>query len=360
MLNLCQLIYIIYKMKVYERVPFKRFILAFALFGENYGQIILRLKEYGYTASEDCMQRILTEAMNILPPKVKDKVNSNTPISIKEDKKWLEQLDVYDFCDFLMNRKDVDIEKPPYFKWYEHCIWILSNRDILGLVNIFLFNGESPGSISGIISYKYRKKISIDALELYRKIFWDTNSLSAQDVLKSAQWMKDNTLIMKTITTANTQSKGYKDEADDGSSVIPIFQDSNYIKWKIGYKKDIVVPGPNDFLDSVMKDSYFKYQEVMSMTQSIETEEDSGTNMEGAFSSNKVKRRNVEEMKLKQAKGWVDMFTRASGSKKVDIKEDDEVGFFKKMKVMPIDFETEKLAEVNEDMLKDIQADMDV
>lgn len=339
-------------MNTIERVPFRRFVLAFALLGENFGQITVRMRQYGYNASEDCMQEILDSIT--LPPRLKEKVESNVPLSVKDDKVWLEQLGVHSFCDFIMNRKK-NIGRP-YFKWFEDCLWILSGQDTAGLVNIFLFNNEPLDSISNIILFKYKKKISTSALRLYQNIFWDTASLSAKDVLISVKWMKTNTLIVKRIATADMQEGALGEEQTDGSNLSPVFQDSDYVKWKIGYG-EVKIPKPNDFLDSVMKDSYFKYQEAMGMTQSAETQEEAGTNEKlGQFGVTTIKRRNVEEHRIKNMKAWFDLYLKASNNKKAEGDSDDD--FFKNMRELSIDFGDEKLAEVDDEMMNDIKDDL--
>jgi len=172
----------------------------------------------------------------------------------------------------------------------------------------------------------------------------------------SVKWMKTNTLIVKRIATADVNDGALGEEQTDGSNISPVFQDSDYVKWKIGYG-DIKIPKPNDFLDNVMKDSYFKYQEAMNMTQSAETQEENGTNEKlGQFGVTTIRRRNVEEHRIKNMKAWFDLYLKASNNKKAEGGSDDD--FFKKMRELSIDFGDESLVSVDDEIMGDIQEDM--
>jgi hypothetical protein len=196
----------------------------------------------------------------------------------------------------------------------------------------------------------------METLSLYGSLFWDTSAMNAKDAIYFYEPFRRNTMIIRTIR-GGTEFEKVDDPSNDGSDVAVTFHESDYIKWKIGFKK-VTVPGPDAFLDKVMQDSYFKYYEAMNMLQSVEEEVKDGNNDEfGHYDESKKIKRNVEEQRAKSAKAWLDMFLRAKKYKSDGSGEDDMV---KRIKALTIDFVDEKLARIdeNEDMLGDIKKDM--
>ena len=341
-------------------VPFKRFIIAFLVLGESIPVIQNKLKDFGMHIDENEAEKILIELRNILPDSLKEKLNSNIKFddSIDIEKQWMQQLGVYEFCDFALRRKDPDSKKE-YFKWFNDCLWLVGAKDTMSLVNIFMFNKEEYESISAIISFKYRKKIGVESLKRYHDIFWDTDSMNAKEALYFCPIFQKSTLIIRDMRAAGIVIEKYE-SSDDGEDINSLFHDSNYIKWKIGFK-EVEIPGPTDFLEGVMKDSYFKYYESMNMLRSVEEESESGSNDKlGDFESRKVKRRNVEEQRIKMAKGWLEMYSKAHKYKKASAGTSTDEDFFEKMKNLELKFDEEKLMDIeaSPEVYNDIKEDI--
>ena len=322
--------------------------------GKMKADIIANLAKFDFFATEEDLSPALDELYTLLPPIIKDRMDLKEPVI---DIAWLEKLGCLEFIEFMNKRKNPGIEWPDYFKWLNDCLWILANKDLTCLVNIFMFNNEPMDSISDIISFKYKKKIGIEALERYRALFWDMSTLNAKDAMYFYPPFRESVMILKKHISESEDP--LKESSHDGSELTIVFNDSDYIKWKIGYNK-VTVPSTDLFLDQVLKDSYYKYQEVMSMLHSIEESSESGFNDKiGEFSSSKTVRRNVEEHRAKAAKAWMDMFFRAQKYKSPDkAKDSDEV--LGRVKQLLLSFEDEKMVtlEDNKDILDDIKGDM--
>lgn len=342
-----------------SKLPFNKFVITLLLLNQDIATIIEKLKEFGYCASEEEISEVFKELRNILPPALKQEVEARTKFQFtkQEDAQWLEHFGIAEFYDFLV-RKDKDgVEPPPYFKWFRDVIWLHKYKDIMCLVNILIFNQEEFDSISDIIQFKYKKKIAVEALKFHMNIFWDCRLISAKEALYHCIPFRRNGLILRKMRSG-TEVRSLNYDEDDGSDVSFVFHDSNYIKWKIGYK-EIHVPTVKDFLEKVKSDSYFKYYEAMNMTQSIEVEEESGMNDKiGAFESTKTKRRNVEEQRARAAKHWLDLFVKAD--KSIPIEGHKETDFFDKMNKLDLGFDEEKIIDIQEspDILNDIHGDM--
>jgi len=343
-----------------SKVPFKRFVITFLLFNKGVPFIVEKLKSFGYEASDDEIGEIFTELRSTLPSKYRDLIENRGHFMVDDPGhvQWLKQLDIFEFYDFIV-RKDEEKDDPPeYFKWCMDCMWAHGHRDVMTIINILMFNNEPLEDISKIIMFKFRKKISIDALELYRKMFWDTTVITAKEALYYCSPFRKNTLVVRQIR-GGAEITQIDNEANDGSDVPFTFHDSNYVKWKIGYR-DISVPTSRDFLERVKTDSYYRYYESMNMNQSIEIEEEEGTNDKlGDFENTKTKKRNVEEQRAKMSKYWLDIYLKANNALPSEGPQTED--FFEKMKQMDLDFcDEEKIAKIDElpGMLADIKGDM--
>ena len=349
-----------------RRLPFKKFVMAFLVAGESLGSIVDKLKRFELNAEESDLTPVLNELKNSLPQNLKEKIDRREPLSPSDENhaQWLKKLDIFEFYDFAIRRKEEGIERPEYFKWFENCLWILAYKDIMSLINIFLFNNEDPESISAIISFKYKKKIGIEAISCYKDTFWDTGAMTAKDALYYCVPFRNDTLIIRKIRSGTEIWKLNNEDAevsDDGSDVGAIFHDSNYIKWKIGYR-EFDIPKPQDFLQKVMKDSFFKYYESMNMIQSIEAETEVGFNEKlGDHHSTRRRKRNVEEQKAKMAKHWLDLFLKANKYHKDEGGGKTDKDFFEKMRDLTMEFDEEKLMTIDDDenILDDIRKDME-
>jgi len=351
-----------------SKIPFEKFIITFLLFDKSIPYIVEKLNTFGYEIDDSEVSEVFDDLKSLLPKRLKEKLVEGAPFDLEDTQhvQWLKQFDVFEFYDFII-RKDKGIKDPPeYFKWCKDCLWVHANRDIMSLINIFLFNGEEYSSISNIIMFKYKKKIGVDALELYHKMFWQTEFMTAKEALYHCVPFRNNALIIRHLRSGEIEIETYNEEGghnesgmeqNDGSDVSFTFHDSNYIKWKIGYK-DIDVPTTDDFLEKVKTDSFYKYYEAMNMSRSVEIEEENGFNDNGTFDSTKIRKRNVEEQRVKMAKNWFEMYLKADKSKPVSksVKED----FFEKMEQLELRFEEDKIALVEDipGVLDDIKSDI--
>ena len=339
-----------------KHMPFKLMVKTYLFLGESLHGVIERLNKFGFSAKEEDISIVFEEMKSIVSPSICGKLNdkiSIDPYVNEEEKAWLEHDGLFEFFDFVKRRKQNLEAVPQYFKWFNDCLWILSDVEVTTIVNILLFNGDKHETISDLISCKYKKKIGMEALSRYVSIFWNCELSNSKDVLYFYPSFKENALIFK-----SSEVKKF-DSSNDGIDEEVVFNDSNYIKWKIGYKK-IEPPSADDFLEQIKMDSMFKYYEAMHMTKSVEEETEMGSNDKvGAFDSVKTKRRNVEENRIKLAKEWVALYLRAHKAKSpVGITADEDI--FKKMEALEIKFDDEKLALItdNPQLMEDIKNDM--
>lgn len=344
-----------------NRIPFWRFIVTFLLFNKDISYIIEKLRSFGYNITEDAVKGAFSSLRNMLPESLGQVLSERGMFDIKNEShvQWLKHFGVFEYYDFIIRNKDIkDEDTPEYFKWCQDCVWVHQYKDVMTLMNILIFNDEPNDSISKIIMFKYKKKIGVDAIDLYKKMFWDCSSITAKEALYFCIPFQDNALIIRKLRSG-AEIESVDNEAHDGSDVPFNFHDTNYIKWKIGYR-DVSVPTSKDFLERVKQDSYFKYYEAMNMSQSIESEEESGDNDKlGAFNSTKITRKNVEEQRAKISKHWLEIYLKAEGAMpKGDPEKDD---FFEKMNQLELDFEDDEgVARIEDvpDIMSDIKGDI--
>lgn len=340
------------------KIPFKKFIIALLFCGKDINGIVDKLKTFNYYVEAQEVSNIFDEIRAILPESIRDIVNSGNILRVSDEShvEWLNHFGIFEIYDHIV-RSAKNINNPPiYFKWCDDCVWIHANKDVMSIVNIFFYNNEPVDTISDVIFVKYRKKIGIEALNLYQKIFWDTTEMCAKAAMKYCIPFRNNALIIRQFRSGSELELLYN-SSSDGCDLPVHFHNMDYIKWKIGYV--VQPPKPKDFLEKVQTDSMYKFYETMSMTQSVETEEEIGENEMGGFSSTKTKRRNVEEMKANAAKKWLDIYIKAKEHMPDDRSDSDD--FFKKMNQLELEFTdcTEVIANIDDlpDVLGDIAGD---
>lgn len=346
-----------------SRIPFKRFVITFLLFNKGIPYIVEKLKSFGYRVADAEVSEVFDEIRDTVPPSLSSHITAGQLLDLENNThaQWLKHFGVYEFYDFIVNHNEVkgSTEERPYFKWCSDCLWAHSHQDVMSLINIFLYNDEDLEEISKIVMFRYRKKIGVDALELYRSMFWDTEAMTAKEAIHYCAPFRSNTLIVKKLRGGETEVAMPMEDAYDGSDVPFTFHDTNYIKWKIGYR-EFEVPSPTDFMRRIQEDSYFKYYETMNMTQSVEIEEEEGENDKlGDFNSTRKRRRNVEEQRVKIAKYWMDVYLKAHASIPAgDGKKDGD--FFEKMEELELGYEDEKIMSIddNKDIMDEIVGDM--
>ena len=352
-----------------SKIPFEKFIITFLLFSKSIPYIVEKLKTFGYDIDDSEVTEVFADLRTTLPESLSDLLNKEIPFDLtnKHQVQWLKQFDVFELYDYISRKKENLKEPPNYFKWCDDCLWVHCNRDIMSLINIFLFNGEEYESISNIVMFKYKKKIGVDALKIYNKMFWETSTMTSKEALYHCIPFRNNALIIRHLRNGDIEFGNYDKEntlasvgleQNDGCDISFTFHDSSYIKWKIGYK-DVDVPTTDDFLEKVKTDSYYKYYEAMNMTQSVEIEEEDGCNEKiGPFDSKKIKKRNVEEQRAKMAKNWFEMYLKADKSKPVSKSSRED--FFEKMAQLELSFEEDKIALVDDipNLADDIKSDL--
>jgi len=342
-------------------IPFKRFVVAMLLYGHDYAYVLQKLKAFGYFAADEDIDNIYKDMISQMPESLSEKLSKKIKFDMDNDldSQWAKQLGVFEFCDYIQNKKK-DSERKNYFKWFDDCLWIHDHSEAVVLVNIFMFNGEPIESIADILSFRYRKKITADALRKYVEIFWDFEKLSGPDVLHFCRTMRNSSLVIRKMRSGQSIAMACNDESDNGCDVDITMHDNEYLKWKIGYH-DIKIPTANDVMSMVQRDSYFKMKEAMSMLHSIESEEEqSDSDQFGSTTITRKRKRNVEEVRVKAVKQWFDIYIKAS--EKVTDKNVDK-DFFERMDQLELefgDFEGDKIISVDDfkDIADDISGDM--
>ena len=229
--------------------------------------------------------------------------------------------------------------------------------------NDFVSKHLGKSNISSVIQFKYHKKISVDALSLYKSIYWDTSSISSKEAVLSCIPLRNSSYIVKRLEDGSaevTHAASTMPESDNGFVGDISIMDSKYIKWKIGYKEDIKVPTTKSFMEDVKMDSYMKYKEALYMAKSIEASTDNGEGPEGPINVTRIKRKNVESERMRLMKGYLDMFIRAD-EKMPDETTEEEANFFNNLQQVNMRFiDDDKIMDAKEveNLLDDIAGDM--
>jgi len=359
-------LYCIFKVRLIKRgflsLPFEKFIISLLLCNKDVPFIKDKLNTFGYFATDAMIGDVFRELKAILPESISEMVKAKQLLSLQNNThaQWLKTLGVYEIYDYMTGGTKQSDSSPEYYKWCSDCLWVHDHKDVMSIVNIFLFNKEELESISDVISFKYHKKIGVDALEIYKSVFWDCTYVTAKDALLHCVPFRKNALIVNNIRSGHGDIVDLQhEEGNDGSDVSFVFHDINYIKWKIGYKA-IKVPTIKDFLEQVQTDSMYKYYEAMNMLQSVEHEEESGSNEKlGDFSSKHTRYRNVEELRVKNAQAWVNVYLKAQDAMPKGDKNTDKE-FFAKMDDVVLDFEDEKIVAADSvpGLVDDVKGDM--
>jgi len=337
------------------KIPFKKFIITLLFCGKDVNEIVDKLKTFHYKVYPEEVSHIFDDVRAVLPASIIDILDTRGLLRLSEEQhiQWLNHFGVFEVYDHIL-RSAKNVNDPPnYFKWCDDCVWIHTHEDIMSIVNIFLFNDESIETISDVLIVKFKRKVGVDALELYKKIFWDMTEISAKEAMRFCIPFMSNALIIRNFRSGS-EIAIINEASHDGCDVPFHFHDMNYIKWKIGYK--VEPPRPKDFLEKVQTDSMYKYYEAMAMTQSIEIDEETGSNDAGGFDNTKIKRRNVEEMKANAAKKWLDIYVKAKEHMPDDRSDSDD--FFKKMSQLELGFDDCKESIANIDDLPDVMGDI--
>jgi len=331
-------------------IPYKKFIISLLFFSKDVKYISEKIKSFNYHVEDQWIIDIFNEIKAILPPAIVEMLDNK---QIIKDQEWLKHYGIHELSDYFINK-----DKSEYYKWLEDCMWVINNKDIMILMNILLFNNETYESISDIIQFKFKKKLGVDMIGLYQKTFWDCSDMNAKDAFLYCVPFRNSSLIIRELASGETEVECAP--ADNKCDVPVTFHDVNYIKWRIGYKK-IQPVSTKEFLEQVKTDSMYKYYETMHMKQCVESEdEDVNSTIYGNTATERNRYKNVEEVKAKLAKQWVDLYMKAEERVPTGVNENDE--FFERMNQVSLDFldnkESISLIDEHKDILEDIKGDM--
>lgn len=331
-------------------IPYKRFIISLLFFSKDVKYILEKIKSFNYHVEDQWIIDIFNEIKAVLPPAIVEMLDNK---QIVKDPEWLKYYGIYELFDYFINK-----DKSEYCKWFDDCMWVINNKDVMILINILLFNNEPYESISNIIQFKFKKKLGIDMIGLYQKIFWDCTDMNAKDAFLYCIPFRDSSLIIRELTSGETEIE--YPTADNQCDVPVTFHDINYIKWRIGYKK-INPISTKEFLEQVKTDSMYKYYEAMHMNRCAESEDENiDSTLYGHTTTFRNRYKNVEEVKAKLAKQWIDLYMKAEERVPTGVNENDE--FFERMNQVSLEFsdnkETISLIDEHKDILEDIKGDI--
>lgn len=347
-------------------IPFFRYIIALLLLNDNISKIKEQVQKKGFFIQESEIEKIHEAICSIPIKSAKDIISKNTKIDF-ENKNHIDILDhlkVRDYVEYASREYTLFEEPPENTRYILDCMWILSHRDVSMLVNTFLFNEEPDLSIIKILKFKYRKCLLLKSIETYKHLFFDTSKASAKDVFKYMPYMRDTSSIIRKMVNGESEIE-VSDTVYDNLIDMPInIVDSSYLKWKIGYK-NVEVPGPKEFFESVQKDSMFNYYEAVNLVRSeeVDIEDDDGEGPEGPIRVTRVKRRkrNRSESRASLARKWLDMYIKANDNMPKNSEADDD--FFDQLNQVRLDFEEhdgEKIIRADDiaGLFEDIAEDM--
>jgi hypothetical protein len=304
--------------KVREPHICRTLITALIMAGKTCTDIMAVCKDMGHQCVEVDVTESAKALRDVLPKTLTKLIDQTAPFRITEPihVEWMKTLGVFEILDF-MARKDIE-DPPPYFKWIRDAIWICSNPPIHALVNALLFNGDTSTDVADVIQFKYRKQISTEALELYQKLFFNVDGVSAMHVIQLCNHMSNSSIVLRQMSDPEYAKRSGKPELDTGFTEAMIFHNSNYIKWKLGYKK-IKPPSSTDFLEQVMLDASNKYYEATMMNEFAERSYLEGNSMVTgeAVEQTTTMYRNAEKERSKLMKSYTDLYIKASNSRPV-------------------------------------------
>ena len=307
-------------------LPIKKYIISLFFLGNNIEDIIEKVESLDFKIQEGDVISIIEEYKLILPPSIISLLNSHSGLSPEHESviPWLKYLKIEQYYDYLYFNGKREDYTPLSYKWCADAEWISKEQHVRSLVNIFLFNEEPLESITKIVAFKFRKKVSQKALEIYQEVFWNTVGVTARQAVYYYIPFQDTTAIIKRLegdyTTDVACSKKYA-TAEIGRSILD--QDLDWVKWKVGVK-DLEAPTPERFLSRVQKDVAMMYDEVMSsdnirevkVTENkvLTTVDDEGNKHSELYDETEVITKNTTEFKINNMKKLTDLFVKAEAS----------------------------------------------
>lgn len=342
--------------------PFYKYVICMILSNKNVGDISRLASKRHFIIKEDEVNNIYQDLLSISSDKLVDKLKKKILLD-PDDKSDSDIMDYYGVREMYMNfNYPSQCKEEKFPKWLDDIDWLCKYYDVQTITNIFLFNGEPLDMISSVLQFKYRKKIGIETLKLYKSMFWDVDNISAKEAALYYPTLRNSTYIVRMLTDGYAEvehAEFNSPEEQNGLTTSFAVMESSYIKWKIGYK-DVAVPSTKDFLESVKTDAMYKYQESLNMVRSQDVQTENGELVEGNVNVNRTNKRNTERERATLMKGYLDMFIKADGALPEDTSK-EEASFFKNLQQIKMEFANdEKIVSIDDDkqMLEDIKGDM--
>lgn len=299
------------------RISHSGLVTALLLAGHRNADVISTCIGFGYKTEADDVRLFFAALKDPTSENIRSILESGQPLRIDDPThvQWMNHYGVFEIMDFMV-RKDCT-DPPEYFKWIRDALWINTNSEIQSLVNILLFNGDDNETVAAVLRYKYRRKISVEAVNFHTLLFFNTDNLSADDVMYRCISLQKSSFVLEKIAGDEVDTVGSRD-ASTKSEITrkPVFHDNAYIKWKIGYP-DIKPPTAEDFLSRVMSDAANRYYEAGLSAQFAETKAEDGISAVTGQSYNNtvIMRKNSQKEQAKLLSTYAGLYIKAMNAK---------------------------------------------
>jgi len=264
-------------------VPYKKYVITLLFLGKEANQIDCLVKSFNYFFDINIVPEIFTEICLFAPEDIRDSLKLKNKMDIDNPNHvgFLKHFEVFELYHYLLTLGNDLNGNPEYFKFCQDAIWIAENPKIMAPVNLFIFNGDTSEDIVNFIKFKYKKRISVSAINLYKNMFWDCQEIDAEEAIRYCLVFHGNTIILKeNIITSEKEIKIPSDYTD--------LNTSDYVKWKMGYRQ-VKVPNTKEFFEDIKKDCVFTYQEIMNRQNFITTTHKTGTSFNDKENNSKEK-----------------------------------------------------------------------
>ena len=167
------------------KAPFYKYIIFQLFTNKNFSTIVESLRNKNFYVSSKEIETVYNEIIPVLPKVMSEKLINKDYLDLGSDttRDMLKYYDIYEmYLDHLMKNKVIEVDGDQFYtKWFSDLEWVMSYKDVMSIINTLMFNEEPIESISTIIQFKYKKKVGVDALEFYQKIYWNTSNISAKE-----------------------------------------------------------------------------------------------------------------------------------------------------------------------------------
>jgi hypothetical protein len=337
-------------------LPYKRYVMILIFLGKDMEQIQDCISAMNYYYDSNMISDILREITLFISLPIKNMIDNKISLAINDENciGFLKHFEVFEMYHYIKTNGNNNNNNPSYFKWCQDALWIVENMKIMAPVNLFIFNGDSNENILDFLTFKYRKRISIEAIDLYKKIFWDCQEIDAEDAIKYCLAFHGNTIILKeNIVTSEKEIKVPSDYKDLNSS--------EYVKWKMGYK-NVPVPTTKQFFDDVKRDCAYTYQEIMNRVDFKTKSTRTIKSPDGAIVSDEVtiNSKDCIDAKYHLVNKVLKVYTEVED--RMPTEDETSEDFFKKMQNIEIKYEdvNKKILRIEDcpQILNDIREDL--